>query len=274
MMRPSHFTVPNRFAAIILIAWCSLLASARADAAEPPQVRLAAANVPVAPGDAFQVTVEVFEVLGNEKLQLQDRHLVLFKGGKAYDFGLTEPRDVTLIDPVNSQVVLLSRVDHVKSTITHQEIVTAAARFRLFATNEGLETRLGIDAKTTKDPNQDNRYNIEFGDYHYSVATAEPSMAAQPHRFAEFTDWVARVNLVRKLGTPPFARINLGNAIAAEGLVPQTVTLTLKSQTHSRTFVSSYKFKPGLSKESQQRLDEVAGMLTLYRDVPLAAFPR
>ncbi|QDV41975.1 hypothetical protein Enr13x_18180 [Stieleria neptunia] len=274
MMRPSQSIAPKRFAATLMFAWCSLLVLASTNAAEPPQLRLAAANVPIPPGEAFQVTVEVFEVLGNEKLQLQDRHLLLFKGGKAYDFGLTEPRDVTLIDPVNSQVILLSRVDHVKATITHQEIVTAAARFRLFATNEGLETRLGIDAETTKEANQDNRYSIEFGDYHYSVTTAEPSMAAQPHRFAEFTDWVARVNLVRKLGTPPFARINLGNTIAADGLIPQTVTLTLKSQTRSRIFVSSYKFKPGLSKESQQRLDEVAGMLTLYRDVPLAAFPR
>ncbi|WP_182868542.1 hypothetical protein [Stieleria mannarensis] len=273
MMRLSQPIAPNPLAALTRILCCCLIVTAGTAAAESP-ARLAAAKIPAADDGAFQVTIEVFELLADQKLQLQDRHLVLFKDGKAYDFALTEPRNVTLIDPINGQVTLLSRVDHVKSTITHQDIVTAAARFRLFATNEGLETRLGINAKTVRDANQTNTYRIQFGDYHYTASAADPEIAAQPNRFAEFTDWVARVNLVRKIGTPPFARINLGNTIAADGRIPETVTLELKSDTHGRTFVSNYKFKADLSKESRQRAEEVAGMLTLYRDVPLAAFPR
>ncbi|QEG01178.1 hypothetical protein Mal15_52540 [Stieleria maiorica] len=273
-MRLSQLIAPKSLAALIRIVCCCLIATTAGTTVAESPARLAAAKIPAADDNAFQVTIEVFEVLADEKLQLQDRHLVLFKDGKAYDFALTEPRNVTLIDPINGQITLLSRVDHVKSAITHQDIVTAAARFRLFATNEGLETRLGITARTVRDANQANTYQIQFGDYHYTASAAEPEIAAQPNRFAEFTDWVARVNLVRKIGTPPFARINLGNTIAADGRIPETVTLQLKSDTHARTFVSNYKFKTGLSKESRQRVEEVAGMLTLYRDVPLAAFPR
>jgi hypothetical protein len=236
-------------------------------------------NEKVADGP-FQVTIEVFELVEGKPEQLQDRHLVLFQDGKAYDFSLFQPRVVTVIDPAESTVTLLSREKHVQSTIAHQDMVAVAARVRLFAKNQGIEDRLGINAKAKPvaadegDDDQTASYQVSFAGYHYDATTEQPSMAMQAARFAEFTDWVARVNLYRKIGTPPFARISLGREIANEGLVPSTIHLRLTSENHSRTFLSRYTFKDSLSESSKKRIDEVAGMVSLYQEVPLESFPK
>lgn len=278
MMRPSHSPPHTLFTALALtlgvfaLPVCVVQVPA-VQAAEPSRVQLAAANQPLPADGAFQVTIEVFATVDGQNNQLQDRHLVIFQNGKAYDFSLFEPRDVTVIDPAKSQVTLLSRVNHVQSTIASEALVRTAAQLRVYAKNQQLEERLGINAKTQRVASQPGAYQISFSDFQYQATAAAPKMGHQPARFAEFTDAVARVNLIRRLGTPPFARIDLGRTIAADGLIPETVTLQIQSGNHKRTFLSRYTFKNDLSPESQKRLDEVAGMMTLYREVPLPAFP-
>ena len=270
MMRPSIPTKLPLVAALSLIIAAISPSAAPLDAAQPTIEP--AAPAPAIPAGAFQVTIAGLEVLDDGKQVPLDRHLVLFETGKAYDFALSDPRDVTVIDPVAAQVTLLSRVDHVKSTIAHQDILTAAARVKSYAKKQGLEKRLGINAKAEKTADPLNSYRVAFAGYQYDATSSAPAAAMQPARFAEFTDWVTRVNLIRKLGTPPFARMTLGRTIASDGLIPTTVTLKLTAQDRKRTFLSRYTFKEGLSPEGDKRIDEVAAMIRLYREVPLEAF--
>lgn len=288
MTRPSPSNAPALTTAIALMVVVGTHGIPSVDAAEsiiasavPPTIEEdgPVEKKKVADGP-FQVTIEVFELVEGKPQQLQDRHLVVFEDGKAYDFSLFQPRDVTVIDPAESTVTLLSREKHVQSKIAHQDMVAVAARVRLFAKNQGMEDRLGINAKAKPaapaegEDVQTASYQVSFAGYRYEATTEQVSMAMQAPRFAEFTDWVARVNLYRKIGTPPFARISLGREIANEGLVPSTITLRLTSENHSRTFLSRYTFKDSLSETSQKRIEEVAGMISLYQEVPLEAFPK
>lgn len=274
MTRPANSIAPRRIVALALVLgaaaqpWSPI--HSPANAAQP--ANSLTTDSPPADDGSFQVTIEVYEVTEDGQQKLFDRHLVLFKGGKAYDFALLKPRDVTLIDPAGSKVTLLSRDKQVQSSIANQDLVAAAARVRLYAKNQGIEERLGINAKPDAQP--DENYQISFTGIQYDATTAQPTMPMQPAKFAEFTDWVARVNLIRKLGTPPFARMTLGRTIATDGLVPSTITLSLKSKDQSRTFLSRYTFKSGLSVANQDRLDEVAGMISLYKVIPSEAFPK
>lgn len=273
MMRHSKSIFAPLTIVLTMLSSTVVLHSNPAEADQPSRVQLVAANQPLPADGPFQVTVEVFSVDGEAK-QLQDRHLVLFKDGKAYDFALTEPRDVTVIDPTSGTVTLLSRENHVKATIDNQYIINAIAQFRVYAKNQNLEARLGMDPKIEKTGPTPVGYRATFEDFQYDVVAGVPKNAAWPSRFAEFTDWVARVNLIRKLGTPPFTRMKLGRMLATDGLVPTEITLEIKSPNGQRTFASNYVFKHGLSKEAQKRINEVAGMMTLYREIPLPAFPR
>lgn len=229
--------------------------------------------------DSYQVSIEVVEVLDDGSEKVQDRHLVLFNEGKSYDFALLEPHDVTVVDPKRERVTLLSRESHVKSTLASTDLTAAAARVRAFAADVGKEDMLGIKAEPKRlqtDPNDgtESRYGIEFAGIRYEAVGVPSEVASQPVGLAEFTDWAAKVNVIRKLGTPPFARMKLGRKIAADNLVPSEITLHLTSNGQKRTFRSRYEFRSGLSDEDRARLDKVAGMITLYAEVPLESFPR
>ncbi len=259
----------RRFAVRLLIAVVCCFAIAVPARGETLASREASSD---AAGNAFQVTIEVSELNpdGGEETRL-DLHLVLFRDGKFYDFALTTPRDVTVVDPAAGKITLLSREQHVKSTLPMQDLVSTAARVRLFAKNEGIEERLGINAKVIR---QENRFQIAYSGSKYDVVTAAPQFALQPAQFAEFTDAVARVNLIRKLGTPPFARMELGHRIATAGRLPETITLKLGSGENQRTLLSRYRFENRLSDAAAKRIEEVTGMMTLYREVALGAFPK
>lgn len=263
------FPHPNRrFATWLLVSGLCSLALPSPAQCEPSTTPTAAEGS----DQAFQVTVEVMEVDPDSGKQTSlDLHLVLFVDGKSYDFALTQPRDVTVLDPVAGKITLLSREKHVKTTLATEDLVTTAVRVRQYAKNEGIEERLGIGAKVTR---QGNQFAVGYAGFRYDVATAGPQSATQPAKFAEFTNWVARLNLIRKLGTPPFARMELGRSIAAAGRLPETVTLRLGSDGQQRTLLSKYRFERGLSDAAAKRIDEVAGMTTLYREVALGAFPK
>ncbi len=260
---------PRKLAAWLLIAAFGCLAIGAPARGETAAI---GRSNPDPAGNAFQVTIEVLELDPNSGQETRlDLHLVLFQDGKFYDFALTAPRDVTIVDPAAGKITLLSREQHLKTTLPTQDLVRTAARVRLFAKNEGIEDRLGINAKVVR---QEDRFQIAYSGFEYDVTTAGPQFPLQPAQFAEFTDWVARVNLIRKLGTPPFARMELGHRIATAGRLPETITLTLGSEGSERTLRSRYRFENELSDAAAKRIEELAGMTTLYREVALGAFPK
>ncbi|KAA5543873.1 hypothetical protein FYK55_11950 [Roseiconus nitratireducens] len=246
-------------------AWLmvALMVAGNAAAAEPAVESAAASNA-----TAFRVRIQILDADTDRPL---DQHLVLTDGVRFYDFALNDPHDVTVIDPASGVVTLLSRENQVKATVATQAILATTAQVRAQATERDLESRLGITVQPTK---KDNTYSLAFAGYRYEATAAVPSDPMLSPQFAEFTQWAARVNLVRELGPPPFARMTLGQQIAADSLLPETVTLSCTSETVHRKFLSRYNYEVGLSQADQKRIAEVGEMITLYREVPLKSFPR
>jgi len=224
------------------------------------------------PADAtarpFRVTIEI-RLQGDAAVL--DRHLILFAGQKVYDFALTDPHDVTVIDPAHGTVTLLSREKQVKSTIGTGEIATYTAKVRTDARLQGIENRVGIGVQATA---AQGSYELAFGDYQYRVATVAPDFAGQAARFVEFTDWAGRINLVRKLGPPPFARMKLGRQIAGDDRLPADLLLTCQSPDANHTFDSRYRYAVGLRDADQKRIEEANQLLALCREIPFSAFPK
>jgi hypothetical protein len=216
---------------------------------------------------AFEIAVSIADANSSEVL---DSHLILFDQNVVYDFALADPHVVTVIDTESKQITLLSRARQVKSVVSAESIVTTSARVRADARTRKLENQLGLAAKSKQ---SDDGFQIEFPGYHYTARTQSPAQAAHARQFAEFTEWVARLNLVRRLGPPPFARIKLGREIAAAGELPATITLHCKSDQVDRSFVSKYTYEGTLSNANRAKINQVIGMTQLYRDVPIAEFP-
>jgi hypothetical protein len=68
--------------------------------------------------------------------------------------------------------------------------------------------------------------------------------------------------------------MELGRNLATAGRLPETITLKLGSEGSQRTLLSRYRFENELSEAAAKRIEEVAGMMTLYQEVALGAFPK
>lgn len=214
----------------------------------------------------FRVSIEILD--GNTE-QLLDRHLVLFHDAKIYDIAQLAPQDVMVIDPVKGEVTLLSRQAQIQTRIQSQAIIDLVARVRAAAAAKGQE--LGIGVEPVK---KEKEYSLAFDKYTYRTSVAVPQVPFHAKQFVEFTDWAARVNLVRSLGPPPFGRMTLGSQMAADGVVPAEMTLTCKSDSVNQTFKLNHQFSAGIDQADEKRIAEVQGMIALYRQVPLNSFPK
>ena len=223
-------------------------------------------------GDNLRVEIEVRD----EDDSVVDRHLVLFDGEMVYDFGLTEPHDVTVIDPAAERVTLLSLKDQVRTSVSTKTLISTTARARADAKTRGLEAALGIAAETQR---SGTKYTLSFenkaGNYRYVANAGKPTATGDASKFAAFTDWACRINLIRRLGpTPPFGRMNLTKTIAGDGLVPELVELNCSSQRLKKTFVSRYSYSGEFADADARRIADVAGWIGLYKVVPFESFPR
>ncbi|OYP38205.1 hypothetical protein [Rhodopirellula sp. MGV] len=217
--------------------------------------------------DAFQVTIEISEIVDGKPVPV-DRHLILFKDQRAYDFSLVQPMDITVVDWATSQMTVLSRQKNLQSSMPMKKVNESVAQLRVYAKKNQLEDQLGINAQPLR--NDDQSTELTFGDYHYNVKSVAAPSPSQAARFAQFTNAVARLNLARHRGAPPFARMSLGNELAAHGQLPQTMHLTIESDGNTRMLVSQYAIKESLSPEAEDRINKVSSMLMLYRDVPMS----
>src|SRR5438105_11834412 len=80
----------------------------------------ALAGLPAVDGQEFRVDTELFENQAKEPF-LQT--LTIFADGMMFDFLLTEPREVTVIDPARGRITLLDESRKLKASITTQEIL-------------------------------------------------------------------------------------------------------------------------------------------------------
>jgi len=233
----------------------------------PPSIAAAANGVPAPDTKQFSVSTQIFDA---QNQQLLDRHLVLFDGVKIYSFAQTAPRNVMVIDPILGRVTLLSRKSQEQTRFKTENIAAIVARVRVAAKNQQQEAKLGIGAKPVKNA---GKYEISFAGRSYTVDVTKPKFPNHATQFAEFTDWAARVNLVRQLGPPPFGRMALGRQMAADGVVPGKVTLTCKSANVNRTFESLHEYNT-FGQADEKRIAEVQGMIALYRQVAPDQFPK
>ncbi|MFK8112331.1 MAG: hypothetical protein AB8B91_09015 [Rubripirellula sp.] len=212
----------------------------------------------------FCVTSKIFE---GASLDAAAEHLVLFDEGLVYDLPQIDSRFVTVYDPAQGRVTLLDRQNQTQATVSTKDLLQVSAQARAAAKTPDQQSKLGLNA-TVQPSTRMIGHSIKFAnvEYHASTQTpAEPSMALDYGRFA---DLAARLNIVRRLGPPPFARMTLYGHIAKQGEVPLATTLTIHRGGTEEDFRSTHEIT-ALSSKDRGRIDEVRGMLTLYQEVAL-----
>jgi len=222
-------------------------------------------------GETFRVTTKVYS---GKSVDASSQHRILFQEGVIYDFPQLDTRFVTIFDSGKKLVTIMDRETQVQASVTEDDLVKVTAQARAAASTEDQKTQLGINASV--EPSKlVQGYRIAFGSLEYHMTTQKASSPAVAGEFAKFVDLAARLNLVRRLGPPPFGRMTLNQHLADRGEIPLETILMLKRDSGTQEYRSTLEIESvtNLNETDLKRGQEAAGMRAIYKQVDLKSFP-
>lgn len=218
---------------------------------------------------SFRIETELFE---GTQTKPQSQHLLLFDAGVVYDLPMGTGSTITVFDPARSRVMLLHKVQRVRTSISTDSLIQVSAQARSAAMAAGSARSLGLDARVTKADAPDT-YIIEFDGTKYSATTQPALVDGVAAEYAAFTVWACRLNIARHVGPPPFARMTLADFLAAENALPRQVKLDVRRGLKTRTYRSENLYVGRLSDLDRKRISEVGDMIASFNEVEFSAFP-
>ena len=217
----------------------------------------------------FRVTAKIYQ---GANLEAAAEHWILFDNGLVYDLPQKGSPYVTVYDPAQKQVTLLHREQQVQATLSTEDLVRITAQARAAATSAEQRERLGLATKV-EPSTQVIGYSIQFGNFEYHTTTQTPDDPTIAVDYGRFAILAKRMDIARRLGPPPFGRMTLSQYIAAKKEIPLETVLTIRHGQQSEEFRSTQTLAE-LTDADREKMDEVRGMMTLYRDVPLDQLPQ
>lgn len=252
---------------VLAIGWGALAFCRPAEAADLGREQ-APVTVP-APRPSFRIETEVFE---GTQTKPQSQHLQLFDAGVIYDLPLGTGATIAVFDPQRSRVMLLHKIQRVRTSISTDSLIEISAQVRAAAVAAGAERTLGLNARVMAGELPES-YTIAFGDTQYTAATQAALNPGVAEEYAAFTVWACRLNLARHVGSPPFARMTLADFLAAENVLPRQIKLDVRRGLKIRTYRSEHLLVGRLSDLDRKKISDVGAMIAEFTEVEFAAFP-
>ena len=178
--------------------------------------------------EAFRVESKVF--INGERIGASET-LTLFDNGRVYDFIFDEsqhPVEVTIYDVKNARFYLLDVQRELRTEVNAAELVAFSSAMKLRVESESSSIREMVI------PTFEQEFNAASGKLElrsprivYEVQ-CEKAGADEARQYNRFADWYARLNATRLRNPPPFARLDLNEALAQHEVVPRWVQRTYK----------------------------------------------
>jgi hypothetical protein len=217
----------------------------------------------------FCVTTKIF--VGDQRDPASE-HQILFDQGLVYDVPVINRRFITVFDPAQKRVTLLDRDTQVQASVSTDDLIKITAQARASVKDDEQKKKLGMEAKV-QTSEQRAGYSIKFANLEYHATTQKPEDPKVASDYAMFVDLASRLNLVRRLGPPPFGRMTLHQEFASRGELPLELTLTITGSKQTEQYRATHAIGD-LADSDREVIQEVRGYLALYRQVDLKTFPK
>ncbi len=228
--------------------------------------------LPALASAADQVFCVKTKIFVGDQSDPASEHQILFDQGLVYDVPLVNRRFITIFDPAQKKVTLLDRDTQVQASVSTDDLIKITAQARAAVTDAEQKKKLGMDAKVEMSEEKPG-YRIKFANLEYHTTSQKPDDPKVASDYAMFVDLASRLNLVRRLGPPPFGRMTLHQELAAKGELPLELTLTIAGNKSTETYRATHSVGE-LADAERETIHEVRAYLTLYRQVDLKGFPR
>ena len=193
---------------------------------------LAAAPIHPATGQEFRIDTEIF--VGEEKEPAAET-LTIFAQGIVYDFLLTGPEEITLLDTVRGRFTLLDPARKIKCSLSVQDVLqqslslealAAESKDSLFAFAAAPQFESAAE-ETTENGQPVVRLSFVGRPLEYAVVARPSDRPDIVTAFRYFADQFARLNALRPGHLPPAARLEVNKALAERKLLPLEITRTI-----------------------------------------------
>ncbi len=219
----------------------------------------------------FRVDTEFF--VGEEKQPVLET-LTIFAGGIVYDFRWTEPREITVFDPVHGRFTLLDENQHIKAIVLTQELLDVSLQLETEAAKQkGLVAFCARpDFQQSESPVVQHgqaltelRFASKPLTYVVLGQKAQQPEAAKAYR--QFADWCARLNMTHAGNLPAAARLVVNQTLGEKELLPLEVTRTIPLSTKTNVVRSEHRFNWTLSGEDQKRIERAGNLMAQFEVV-------
>lgn len=242
-----------------------LLTGVAASAAEPPAV--------LPKGPSFRVETELFQ---GDAVEPAAQHLILFDSGVIYDLRVDDQRSATMYDPARGRVILIDRVRKQQTVLATSDLTLAMAQLRAAAEREGKADRFGLEAQVTPGervkPTDPETLEIRFSGVYYRTTVETVNQLEIAHAYNHFATLAAQLNVLRRRGVPPFARLTLGQYLAEAGQLPLAMDLEVRNGLRKERYRAHHLVVERLSDTDRKQIQELGRDLAQCEEVPLEDF--
>lgn len=234
--------------------------------------------LPDAGTSAQEFRIETDVLLGDEPKPVA-QNLTLFTNGLVYDFPLVGREEITVFDAGRGRFVMLDVQRKVKTTVTTQHLLEYAAAVRVHA--EKMDGAFAFAANPKFDQSFDEANGevvLASEQLTYRAKGSKPKSDAVNQQYQQFADWYARLNGIRPGSLPPFARMELNDALAERGWIPEQVHLTvtgndrlIKRRVELR---SKHRINWRLSKTDRAKIEKAGDYMASFQSVSLSEYSK
>jgi hypothetical protein len=224
------------------------------------------------------------EVFSDQPPRLVSKSLTLFDGPVVYDFLMTPAGDssekagfsveqVFVFDSPRQKIVLLDQQQQQRLELGYAELLSMVASMQASETLRARDEFL-LEPKLTENFDPQTRVlALASPRLTYRTQGQVVSDAQVLSQYYQFADWAARLNVTDSRKLPPFARLQLNQALKRRGWMPTEVEIDLTTlQGQQLRATAKHHTLYQLSENDHQRIASVQKQLHEFPSVSLTRF--
>ena len=236
-------------------------------------VALLCSNVSVIAKQTADFRIET-DVMEAGKAKPIDQTVTLFSGGSAFDYSRATPNQILVVDAINNRIALLDSQRQMQTRINLQELRNGieSAKNKLLQAEGGPE-KIEDAAQTSFDPTT-GLISIGKRFIRYDAKLQQPASPEFAVQYATFANASALMNAWQSRGSapPPFARLQLNQAISERESIPSEIKRTVFAGGREVVMVSRIHPTYSLSAAEKKQIEQYNTMLLSFPSVSLANF--
>ncbi|MEE2639541.1 MAG: hypothetical protein VX768_02835 [Planctomycetota bacterium] len=216
------------------------------------------------------------EVYAGKSRQPVFENMTLFSGNSVYDFSRTGPEKITVYDRRRGKFVLLNVEEETKVILDREKVEGYVDLLKSREELKRKEPFLFNPSFEEKFDESSNQLTLSSDEMTYRIVGTPSKREESFEAYVDFINWYSKLSATDPRQMPPFARLELNQALERHKLIPKEVERIYKPS--NNLFGNRIQAKTKhyvvwqLSSKDRQRIDSALDHVTRFQEVSLSEF--